>query len=108
MLPPAALPGIVGHPLFMPRARAEPPRICKSGRFSEPRKFGFNEIRWVIDGDYSSVVHPVFVSGYVIGTGSDCISGSEFGTGSEFISGSEFGIGYEYIDGGFRWGRSGR
>ena len=70
----------------MPRARAEPARICKSGRFSKLMKFGFTEIRWVIDGDYSFVVYPVFISGCVIGTG------------SKFIAGSEFGIGYEYID----------
>ena len=69
----------------MPRARAAPARICISGRFSKFRKLGFIKIRWTIDGDYFSVVYPVFVSSYVIGTG------------SEFITGFEFGIGYEYI-----------
>ena len=71
-----------------------PSRIWKSGGFSKLRKLGFTDLRWVIVGDYTSVVYPLFDSDYGFSF-SDSVFDSDCGLFAVdfFIDvGYEFGI----------------
>ena len=60
----AAAPGGLYRATVDSPSKLDPLGFEKSGRFSILRKLGFTDLRWVIVGDYTSVVYPLFDSGY--------------------------------------------